>query len=263
MTTSALKRELRSACGRLVFQSGLHRRLLRDRAYILLFHRVDDRFPGDPITCSRREFSGYCDFVARHFTVIGLGELLRKHEAGEDLSGHLVITFDDGYRDNRDAAAAELERRGLPACFFIASAFIGSRTVPWWDARLPVAPAWMDWDDVRDLHARGFELGAHTMHHVDLGVVAGADAEREIVGSRERLERETGVLTPFFSYPYGRRHQISEDNRELVRRAGFACCLSAYGGDIRPDADRFRLQRTPVSPWFTSPQHLGLELVRG
>lgn len=263
MTATGLKREAKSACGRALFASGLHRRLLRDRAYILLFHRVDDRFPGDPITCSRREFAAYCDFFRRHFTVVGLGELLRKRHAGEDISGHLVITFDDGYKDNHDVAAAELERRGLPACFFIASEFVASRTVPWWDRELPVAPAWMDWDDVRDLHARGFELGAHTMHHVDLGVVAGAEAEHEILGSRERLERETGLTTPFFSYPYGRPHQITEDNRELVRHAGFACCLSAFGGDVRPAGDDFRLQRTPVSPWYGSPQHLGLELVRG
>ena len=90
-----------------------------------------------------------------------------------------------------------------------------------------------------------------------------ADIDRalsEVRGCTERLQHELGDVPRYFSYPYGRPRQITEANRELVRAAGYTCCLSAFGGGVRPGDDAFRLRRTPVSPWFTSPAQFGFEV---
>ncbi len=253
------RRRLKVWLGRLAFATGLHRLFFRRRALIALFHRVDDALPDNPISCTRSEFEQYCDFFRKHFRVVSLGRLLEALDRGEDVSRMLVVTFDDGYADNARAAAVELERRGLPACFFIATEFIESTRVPPWDAERGIPSRWMTWDEVRRLAARGFELGAHTMNHVDLGVVRGPQAALEIEGSRKRLARELGRPPAFFSYPFGRPDQITEENRELVRAAGFACCVSAFGGTVRPGSDPFHIRRTPVSPWHLSPYQFGLE----
>jgi peptidoglycan/xylan/chitin deacetylase (PgdA/CDA1 family) len=106
-------------------------------------------------------------------------------------------------------------------------------------------------------------MGAHTVNHVDLGHVHGAEAEREIVESKDRLESELGAQVTQFSYPYGRLDTITAANRDVVRRAGFDCCFSAYGGAIARGADVFNLQRAPVTTWHVSPQHYGFELASG
>jgi len=250
---------LKSALGFALYRSGLYRAFFRGRAVVLLFHRVDDNLLGNALTCTRDEFASYCDFVGRYFDVVPLGELVERLARGEDISRCAVITFDDGYLDNYAIAAPELEQRALPACFFIATNFIGSSVVPWWDAELSIEPTWMTWEDVRLLAERGFEIGAHTMDHLDLGVVNGDAAREQIVGSRERIAAELGTEPVLFSYPYGRPHQITEANREQVRAAGFACCLSAFGGCVRADDDPFRLPRFPVSSGLGSPYYLGLE----
>ena len=257
--SKAVRRHLKIALGRLAFAAGLHRLFFRRRALIALFHRVDDGLPGNPISCTRSEFESYCDFFRRHFRVVSLARLLDAMARGEDVSRMLVITFDDGYADNHDVAAVELARRGLPACFFIATEFIESTRVPPWDEDLGVRSRWMGWADVRDLAGHGFEIGAHTMNHVDLGVVGGDAAEREIEGSGRRLAGELGTTPPFFSYPFGKPEQITPANRDLVRAAGYSCCLSAFGGTVRPGNDPFELRRVPVSPWFRSPYQFGLE----
>lgn len=254
-----MKRRIKTVLGALAYRTGLYQRFWRNRAAIVLFHRVDDRYPGDPISCSEAEFRRYCDFFWKYFTVVSLTTLLEKLERGDDVSRHLVITFDDGYKDNHDVAAAELRKRRLPATFFIATNFIGSTRVPWWDEKAPVAPEWMTWEDVRALHADGFEIGAHTMNHVDLGVVTGNEALAEIRDSGAHLARELSAPIPYFTYPYGRPHQITEANREAVRQAGYRCCMSAHGGVVRSGADPYRLERIPISPWFTSPYHFGFE----
>ena len=44
-----------------------------------------------------------------------------------------LVTFDDGYRDNFEAAAPILRERGIPATFFLPTAFLESPRLPWWD----------------------------------------------------------------------------------------------------------------------------------
>jgi peptidoglycan/xylan/chitin deacetylase (PgdA/CDA1 family) len=259
---AAVNRRVQGGLGRAAFAAGVHRRVLRNHAVILCFHRVDDRFPGDFLGTTVAQFRAYCDFLASRFEVVPLSELLGRVERGAPVDGLAVITFDDGYRDNYATVAPELERRGLPATFFISTALIGSTFVPSWDVKCGVATEWMSWDQVRDLRRQGFEIGSHTMHHVDLGRVTGADAERELVCSRERLERELGEPVRLFSYPYGQRDNITEPHRALVRRAGYACCLSAYGGLVTSPSDPFRLERVGVTPWHRSPAHLGFDLLR-
>jgi peptidoglycan/xylan/chitin deacetylase (PgdA/CDA1 family) len=256
------RRRLKAFLGWLVYGTGLYRRFFRERALIALFHRIDDTLPGDPITCSEREFKAYLAFFSRYFIVVSLGELVERVRRGDDISRHLAVTFDDGYRDNAEVAALALRERGMPATFFIATGFIGTDRVAPWDARHGRGSRWMSWAQVRDLHAQGFEIGAHTVNHLDLGVVAGEQARDEVLGSRRHLEAEIGVPVLPFSYPFGRPDALSEQNRAMVRELGFSCCVSAFGGAVRPGTDVFHLNRSPVSPWYLSPYQFGFEALR-
>lgn len=257
-----MKRQIKHALALGLYGSRAYRRFFHDKAVIILYHRVDDRLKGNPISCTVAEFEACCSFFRRYFTVVPLGTLLERLARGEDISCHLVITFDDGYKDNIKTAAPVLRQFGLPATFFIATNFISSRYVPWWDAEYSITPEWMTWEDVRSLRAQGFELGAHTQNHVDLGVVGGDEAVAEIAGAQQRLLIETAERVPYFSYPYGRVNQITEANRQAVRHAGYSCCLSAYGGTVTRGSDLFDIKRIPYSPWFISPYHLGFEMLR-
>ncbi|MFV1986148.1 MAG: polysaccharide deacetylase family protein [Gemmatimonadota bacterium] len=257
-----LKRRVKHHLGQVLFRTGAYRRGLRDRAVIVLFHRVDDRLAGDPISCTVSDFRAFCQFFTRYFNVITLAELLEKMQNGQPVGGDLVITFDDGYRDNHTSAAPILREFGLPACFFVATGLVETETVPWWDEDLSFRPEWMTWNEVRELRDDGFELGAHTVNHVDLGSVANDVAHREIHESKVRLSAELEHPIRFFSYPYGRTYQITETARQMVRDAGFDCCVSAYGGYVSGDEDLFEIRRAPISPWYLTPYQFGFELLR-
>lgn len=251
----------KSALARPVFAAGLHRLLLRGRGVVVAFHRVDDRVRGNPIGCGVDEFRRYLDFFQRHFRVVPLGRLLDARENGRGPGGLLSITFDDGYRDNYAIAAPELRARGLPACFFVTAGFIGTDTQPWWDAEYGARAEWMTWDDVRRLHALGFEIGAHTVTHADLGKVDGEDARCELAEGRRRIEAEIGAPVDLFSFPYGAPHRMTPANRARVRDAGYRCCLSGYGGTVGRADDPYHLRRAPITLWHLSPEHLGFELL--
>jgi peptidoglycan/xylan/chitin deacetylase (PgdA/CDA1 family) len=256
------RRLLSASLGALFYESGLHRLAWRKQALIVLFHRVDDRYPKDPITCSRAQFAAYCDFFARHFKVVSLSELLARMRRGADISRHLVITFDDGYRDNYHVAAAELKKRGLPACFFVPTAFMGTDQVAWWDQQQAIPSEWMTWDEVRSLRSDGFEVGAHTITHADCGCISGEVAQYEIGGSKAVLEAQVGDRINHFAAPYGDLRHMTEENRTLVRNAGFGCCLSTLRGTVKASDSPYNLKRVPIDTWFGSPYDFGFVAIR-
>ncbi|MGO4714311.1 polysaccharide deacetylase family protein [Bradyrhizobium sp. 2TAF24] len=66
--------------------------------------------------------------------------------------------------------------------------------------------------------ASAFEIGAHTLHHVDLTRVANDIAWQEIVGSKSWVEDHTGVPCVCFCPPIGHYAGV---HIQMVRRAGY------------------------------------------
>ena len=71
--------------------------------------------------------------MARTYRVLPLTDLVEQLRRGGLPRNALAITFDDGYRDNLTHAAPILARLGLPATIFLATGFIGTAEVPWFD----------------------------------------------------------------------------------------------------------------------------------
>ena len=80
-----MKRRIKAIAGNLFYRSAAYRRHWRDRALVVLFHRVDDRYPTDPITVTRSAFESYLEFFASYFQVVSLSELLTKLARNADI----------------------------------------------------------------------------------------------------------------------------------------------------------------------------------
>ena len=103
---------------------------------VLGWHNVEGTpcFPSAPGE-GLRGFRDQLDWLGRVANVVPLHESLRALAAGRPLPPRAVaLTFDDGYRDNLDLAVPELERRGLPATFFLVPGLLDRRVEPWWEA---------------------------------------------------------------------------------------------------------------------------------
>jgi peptidoglycan/xylan/chitin deacetylase (PgdA/CDA1 family) len=256
-----LSRRIKALAGWVIFRSGLYRFFRRNEAVVVLFHRVNDAYPNDPLTYTSGEFEAFIRFFGRYFNVVPLTEVLQRLESGNELRSRLAITFDDGYQGNATIAAPILERYGQRACFFITTGWIGTNHVPWWDAEKHIETVWMSWDQVRGLRDAGHEIGAHTQTHPDLGKIGPNEARREITGALAQLETELGERAGLFAYPFGGRKNMSEANQEMIEQLGLRCSLSAFGGTVNPRDNPLRLRRITISDWFISPYQFGFELV--
>lgn len=83
-----MKGRLKAVLGWIAFHSGFYRRLFRNRALVVLFHRVDDRYRGNPISCTRAQFVEFLRFFRRFFRVVSLAELLTRARRKESQWAH-------------------------------------------------------------------------------------------------------------------------------------------------------------------------------
>lgn len=83
---------------------------------------------------TRRTFEGHLRFLKNNFHVLEQAEYLGCLEKKTAFpSGSVLITFDDGWRDNYEIAYPALKKEGLPALVFPAVGFIGSSDLFWQD----------------------------------------------------------------------------------------------------------------------------------
>jgi peptidoglycan/xylan/chitin deacetylase (PgdA/CDA1 family) len=135
----------RERLARLLDRSGAVDAILRARARVgaqvltvLTYHGIGDVPPGysfDPevLDASPEQFAGQLDLLARHFTVIGIDEVLGALAGARLPPNPVLITFDDGYRSCKDVALPMLAERGAKAVFFITTQYVSERRLPWWD----------------------------------------------------------------------------------------------------------------------------------
>jgi peptidoglycan/xylan/chitin deacetylase (PgdA/CDA1 family) len=111
-------------------------RLVRSRCrklQILIYHRVlpvqDEFLPATSLDV----FEGQARYLARHCRVLSLQAAVNELLEDSLVDDTVVITFDDGYRDNLTHALPILEKYGLPATIFLVTDCIGTGRVLWHD----------------------------------------------------------------------------------------------------------------------------------
>jgi peptidoglycan/xylan/chitin deacetylase (PgdA/CDA1 family) len=217
-------------------------------ANVLNFHRVND-YSIDDLTTPTGVFEEAMREISMQYKAVRLSVLIQAMKSKRNIEPRtVVVTFDDGYKDNFLNAAPILLKYGVPATFFITTGYINTQRVFEWDRTGVVNYPLMSWQDVRELANMGFEIGSHTFSHVNLGKVSMELAKQEIFNSKAQTENEIGMPVRSFAYPYGRKDCIGPDVVEIVKEAGYDCCCSGYGGKVSLDTDIYNLCRVPMYP---------------
>lgn len=103
---------------------------------VLNYHRIGDHAtqPWDHTlwSASAPALDAQLEVLASEAEVIGPGEIEAAVRDG-GRGRRVLLTFDDGYRDNFELAYPLLRRHGLTATFFLATGFLDRPRVPWWD----------------------------------------------------------------------------------------------------------------------------------
>ena len=117
--------------------------------------------------------------------------------SAETASGLLTITFDDGGTTQYQNGLRISKAYDIVGTIFVPPAMIS-------EASEPRGPDWiMNWNEVREFHDAGWEIGAHGMSHLRLTELDSAEIDREVEQPIADIEEQIGVEPVSFSSPYG------------------------------------------------------------
>ena len=101
----------------------------RDGTLILCYHRVAEGVEDPFHLCVRPgNFAAHLEELSRAREPSTLDEI-----SVPSRRPRVVVTFDDGYRDNLTTALPIAESKGVPITFFVASGILGNHNGFWWD----------------------------------------------------------------------------------------------------------------------------------
>jgi len=108
---------------------------------VLAYHRVlphlDEAgysFDAELVSARQEEFDWQMAYIARHFRPVSSQQVADAISSGTPLPKRAVmVTFDDGFRDNYDVAFPVLRKHGVPALFFVSTGYIDSQSPFWFD----------------------------------------------------------------------------------------------------------------------------------
>ena len=150
-----------------------------------MYHRINVSRPGTPamerrLTVHPADFARQMRWLKRKgYRTVTQRELFEALFRGRRLGRKpILLTFDDGYRDLYENASRVLARLGMRATAYV----ISSRTKNGY-------PVFLTWRLLRQLEARGIEIGSHTVTHASLPSLSNTAALRELVQSRRAFER--------------------------------------------------------------------------
>ena len=220
---------------------------------VLMYHKVND-LAGNRMSIEVSLFDEQMTQLRElGYTVVDLDAVLAHYLERKPLPpGAVLITFDDGYRDNLSNAVPVLRRHGYPAVQFVPIAYVGeSRPLPHetYLASHGVHNPTVDWDEIGELETAGVRVESHGISHKPLAELELDEAAREIAISKLKLEEGLGRRVRAFSYVKGSEADYKPVHPSLVKQAGYDLAFTAVSGANTPRSDPLQLRRYNVEPY--------------
>jgi peptidoglycan/xylan/chitin deacetylase (PgdA/CDA1 family) len=212
---------------------------------ILMYHSVADDGPPElaPYRISTHAFREQLRYLRRQgYYSIPLEEWGACIAAGRSLPGRpVILTFDDGYKNFIENAWPLLERSDFGATLFVVTEKVG-RVADWDSAASEPLPL-MSWEDLKELHAKGVEIGSHSASHQDFSAISADRVMAEGQRARARLREKLGGEATIIAFPWGRGDDAV---RRVLAQCGYKVGLTTWGGHSTLADDPLNLPRIEI-----------------
>jgi len=203
---------------------------------ILMYHSVKPSVAsGNRLIVSVNTLERQMNFLKKHnYNVLNLEDAAALIKGRRKLPPKsIVLTFDDGNKDNYTYAFPILKKYNLPATIFLIFSEVGR-------------PDRLSWEEINRMRDSGLiSFGSHTINHPFLEYIkSDEELKREISGSKAMLEKKLGRPVDTFSYPMGR---FDSKVRQFVVDAGYKAGVVSNPGKDYPNDDVFVLKRLRIS----------------
>lgn len=153
----------------------------------------------------------------------------------------LMITFDDGFKDNFDVALPLLNKYRFTGYFFVSADLIGTE-------------GYLSHNDLRQLVMMGHKIGCHTSTHHRMNVSDSDDVlNYEIIESKKKIEALLNEKIEIFCWCGGEESTYTRNAAIKIKEAGYKYSFMTNSSPVKSNNDFLQIQRTNVeSSWTES-----------
>lgn len=180
---------------------------------VLMYHKVSDNGYKDYLTIPVNQLEAQFNYLLKEgYSPILLSELINYVRSGKPLPPKpVVITFDDGYRDNYTVMYPLLEKYGIKANIFLVPAFLQQEHKP----EDSGGGQYLQLSDINAMNKQLVEFGLHSYNHKSYKTLTAEEADKDIVESKAALITMNIPFQPCLAYPYG---AFPKRNRVKLRK---------------------------------------------
>jgi peptidoglycan/xylan/chitin deacetylase (PgdA/CDA1 family) len=205
---------------------------------VLFYHHIQpiaiaNQHHNTNLTVSDSMFAIQMQYISTHgYTTITTKQLidaLKNHTTLPPKS--IVITLDDGYRDNYTYAFPIFQKYHLKANIMLATGLMEGSD-------------YLTWSQVSEMKNSGLLYYTdHTWSHYAVDKGTTDKIQTEILTGQKQIEEHTGEHTDVFTYPYG---SFSNTAIALLKQDNFSGAFTTKPGKVQCDSQLMTLPRTRI-----------------
>lgn len=200
---------------------------------VLMYHSIAYE-KGNDLRIPQKIFREQMDIIKHDgFTPITLDELYSHFNDEVKLPPKpIVITLDDGYKDNYENALPVLKEFGFKATVFVITCQTDDST------------DFMTSKQLKEMQANGIDIECHTVTHPHLKDLSYDKQLVELRDSKAKLEKMLNKKINYIAYPYG---SYNDDTVKLVQSLGYKMAFTTNEGQANKTQGMFTLDRMYIS----------------
>jgi len=166
------------------------------------------------------------------YATISIEDLVSAFEGTRQLPPKpIILTFDDGYKDNFEYAYPILKKYSFQGTFFIVTGLVGTK-------------GYLTWDDIGEMAKGGMFIEAHGSTHVDLTLLSNDGIAQQVTEAMQAFQTHIHAIPRVYCYPAGKFNQTVIN---ILREKGYRAAVSTRYGCVHYQDDLFQLRRVRIS----------------
>jgi len=198
---------------------------------ILMYHKVTHS-QNDSLSITIDYLRKQFDYIlSQEYKVVSFTQLMEIEASAKNLSGkYLVLTFDDGYKNNKDLLLPLLDEYGFCAAIFLTVGYIGKENV--WDGG---GEPLLSFEEIKMMsRLPNIEFGFHSYEHKAYSQMKADEIENDIAICKNIFQENKIPYIPVLAYPYGAYPKKDKKKKEnlfdILKKMGIRYALRIGNG---------------------------------
>lgn len=200
---------------------------------VLNYHQIND-VDDNALTVKVKDFEDQMRYLYENgYTAITPKEMTEAFKNNASLPEKpIIITFDDGYKDNYENAYPILKKYNLKATIFVITDYVS------------LYPNYITWDEAKEMQKSGvINLESHTMDHLNLLKIDKNEALFQLSNSKYWLEAHLKKPVEFVAYPEG---DYNEEIKSMLKDLKYEGAFTVNYGLVSNQSDAYEMSRVAI-----------------